>query len=211
MQDFVDRFNVFYYNSLNWSKNKFLGITTLQNPCDVWITQEIISEVKPDIIIECGTHNGGSILVWTMFMQLVNPGSKSVTIDCANNRVKHSFDDLDKHITYLLGSSVNPELVARVQEMSHDKKVVVILDSDHRKEHVLAELEIYGKLVSKNSYMIVQDTNINGHPVLPSFGPGPMEAVQDFLSANDNFVIDESKDKQFCFSFCPNGFLKKIK
>ena len=85
-----------------------------------------------------------------------------------------------------------------------DDVVLVILDSDHSKEHVSKELLLYKSIVTTGSYMIVEDTSINGHPLLPDWGPGPMEAVDEFLK-NNNFIIDESKHK-FFISFNPKGF-----
>ncbi len=87
---------------------------------------------------------------------------------------------------------------------------MAILDSDHHKEHVLRELEIYSKFVTRESYIIVEDTNINGHPVRSKFGPGPMEAVKEFLKMNDDFIIDRSREK-FYLTFNPDGYLKKMK
>ena len=86
---------------------------------------------------------------------------------------------------------------------------MVILDSDHGKDHVLNELRTYSPFVTKGSYLIVEDTNINGHPVLHDFGPGPMEAVEDFLKENQNFTVDKSKEK-FYLTFNPKGYLRKI-
>jgi cephalosporin hydroxylase len=90
------------------------------------------------------------------------------------------------------------------------EKVIVILDSDHHKEHVLNELRIYSRFVTPGSYLVVEDTNINGHPVLSSFGPGPMEAIHEFLKDNKNFVVDEGREK-FFLTFNPKGFLAKVK
>jgi cephalosporin hydroxylase len=95
------------------------------------------------------------------------------------------------------------------QEVS-GKKVLVTLDSLHTRDHVLREIEIYSKLVSPGSYLVVQDTNINGHPVNPGWGPGPLEAVEDFMKTNDNFVTDRSREK-FMLSFYPKGWLKRMK
>ena len=87
---------------------------------------------------------------------------------------------------------------------------MVILDSDHSKAHVLAEMKAYAPLVSKDSYLIVQDTNVNGHPVLEKFGPGPMEAVNEFLATNDEFHRDREAER-LMFTMHPKGYLKKIK
>jgi len=84
----------------------------------------------------------------------------------------------------------------------------VILDSDHSRDHVLDELRLYAPLVTSGSYVIVEDTNINGHPVLPQFGPGPMEALDEFLRESDEFSIDDQREK-FFLTFNPRGFLLK--
>ncbi len=81
---------------------------------------------------------------------------------------------------------------------------MVILDSGHSKSHVLKELQIYQSFVTKGNYLIVEDTNINGHPVLPQFGEGPMEAIEEFLASNEEFIIDNSKEK-FFLTFNPQG------
>lgn len=104
----------------------------------------------------------------------------------------------DLRITYLLGSSTSQDVVKKVQSLIQDKNsLMVILDSDHNKEHVLMELKIYSQIITKGSYIIVEDTNINGHPVSSHFGPGPMEAAREFLKGNKNFVIDLSREKYF--------------
>ena len=86
--------------------------------------------------------------------------------------------------------------------------VLVILDSDHNMPHVLKEMEIYSEFVTKGSYMIVEDSNVNGHPIMPNWGPGPFEAIQRFLEENNSFEVDKNREK-FYMSFNPNGYLKK--
>jgi len=85
----------------------------------------------------------------------------------------------------------------------------VSLDSDHHKENVLNELKLYSGLVTPGNYLVVEDTDINGHPVLPSFGPGPMEAVEEFLKSNSDFIQDRSREK-FGVTQFPGGWLKKV-
>ena len=89
--------------------------------------------------------------------------------------------------------------------MPQGKKVLVILDSDHSKKHVLEEINIYGPMVTVGSYMIVQDTNINGHPVYPEFGPGPWEALDEFLSSNRQFQSDKNCER-LMFTMHPRGY-----
>ncbi len=136
---------------------------------------------------------------------LVDKG-KIITIDVEDrpSRPKH------ERIQYLHGSSISEDIVDEVRSnVADSSRVMVILDSDHSKEHVLAELQIYNQFVTKGSYLVVEDTCVNGHPIAPGFGPGPMEAVQDFLEGNGGFAVDESKEK-FYLTFHPKGYLKKV-
>lgn len=144
-----------------------------------------------------------------MFMAMVCDfidSGRIITIDVVDRR------DRPQHnrITYLHGSSTSEGIVTRIQSKVEEKdKIMVVLDSDHSKEHVLNELRIYSQFVTRGGYLVVEDTNINGHPIYPGFGPGPMEAIEEFLNENRNFVRDRSMEK-LLLTFCPNGYLKKI-
>jgi hypothetical protein len=112
-------------------------------------------------------------------------------------------------ISYWLGSSTAPYLVDRVRQRASDCwPVVVILDSDHRADHVLRELRLYGPLVTPGSYLIVEDTNVNGNPVYPDHGAGPLEAVRAFLQEDSSFFVDTEREK-LLLTFNPGGYLKK--
>lgn len=206
----VKSFHELYYNSTIWNKGLgntyWFSVKTLKCPLDCWIYQEIIYKLKPDVIIECGTFNGGSALYLAGLCDLLNKG-KVVTIDTNSYKGKPQH----KRIKYLLGESTSDNIVKQVKNLLKPKdKVLVILDSDHHRDNVIKELRIYNKFVHKGGYIIVEDTNINGHPVRPEFGPGPMEAVEIFLKENKNFVIDKSQEK-FYLTFNPNGYLQRIK
>ena len=204
--DIVDEFHKLYYESPDtWRKPFWLGIPAQKCPLDLWIYQEIIFEVKPDVIIECGTFAGGSALFLASVCDAVKRGT-IITIDVEDREGKPRH----KRIKYLLGSSTSKEIVDKVRRSIRNRhSVMVILDSDHSKDHVLKEMRIYSTFVTKGSYLIVEDTNINGHPVFPDFGPGPMEAVQQFLSENKVFAVDRSRAK-FYMSFNPNGWLRRV-
>jgi cephalosporin hydroxylase len=88
--------------------------------------------------------------------------------------------------------------------------VLVTLDSDHRMAHVLNELRLYSKFVSVGSYLIVQDTAHNGHPLRTTYGQGPMEALEEFLKENQDFVRDAGREK-FLLTFHPRGYLKRVR
>lgn len=202
-------FHRLYYESGNhgktWKDTFWLGVPTQKCPLDLWLYQEIIFRLKPDKIIETGTADGGSALFLASMCELVNNG-EVVTIDIVEKlRPTH------KRITYLHGSSTSEETARKVESVIENaNRVMVILDSDHEKAHVSNELSIYSKFVTVGSYLIVEDTNLNGHPAAPFFGPGPMEALEEFLRSNKNFVVDE-KMKKFYLSFNPKGYLMKTK
>lgn len=207
-QRIVDRFHKLYYDSAasggTWQNTYWLGVPIWKCPLDLWVYQEIIFDLKPDLIVECGTAFGGSALYMSCMLDLIDKG-KVVTIDIEEKQSMPQHERLN----YLHGSSTAEEIVDQVRShVAGSDTVMVILDSDHSKDHVLNELQIYNQFVTKDSYMIVEDSNVNGHPILPEHGPGPMEAVQDFLQMNEEFVVDESKEK-FYLTFNPKGFLKK--
>ncbi|MFJ8523962.1 cephalosporin hydroxylase family protein [Bacillus cereus] len=207
MDTISNEFLKLYYDNNVWLHDThWLGVPILKLPSDLFLYQEIIYELKPDLIIECGTCYGGSALYLASILDLIGKGHV-VTIDIFPQPNRPSHD----RITYVTASSVSVQAVQTILNMRKPADVIlVILDSDHSKEHVAKELLLYQSIVTTGSYIIVEDTSINGNPVYPDWGPGPMEAVEEFLATNKNFIIDESKHK-FFISFNPKGFLKKIK
>ena len=189
----VREFHRLYYNwgSRTWSNTYWLGTQTQKCPLDLWIYQELLHELRPAVIVETGTAAGGSALFLASICDLLGNGAiVSVDIEAQPGRPTH------ERITYLTGSSTAPEIRARVEEFVGDRApVLVILDSNHEREHVLEELRIYAPLVTPGSFVIVEDTNVNGHPVSPDFGPGPMEAVSEFLRSSEDFSIEWKREK----------------
>ncbi len=209
----VDNFHKLWHKSqTTWWENRWLGIRALQNPMDIWVTQEIIFETKPDVIIETGTFYGGSALLWAMILEQINPHGRVITVDIEDHTegVKN-LPFWKERVDFLLGSSVAPEIVGAVKKKVEGKKVLIILDSDHHKDHVLKELLAYSPFVQVGGYIIVQDTNLSGHPVQQETfsGPGPMEAVEEFLAFDRHFEPDLSRER-LLFTFCPRGFLKRV-
>jgi cephalosporin hydroxylase len=207
----VREFQRLYYNtrSRTWQNTRWLGVPVIKCPLDLWVYQEILFELKPDVVIECGTSKGGSAYFLSSMCELVGHG-RVITIDLypKPNRPQH------KRLTYLSGSSTDEQTLSELGRLIRDSdgdspSVLVILDSDHSREHVLDELRLYSPLVTRGSYLIVEDTQLNGHPVWPDFGPGPMEAVDIFLSETDDFVIDTAREK-FYLTWNPRGYLKRI-
>ena len=214
-KEIIDQFHKLYWNShsfgKSWGNMFWLGYPIMKYPSDMWIYQEIIFETKPDFIIECGTAHAGSALYFASLFDLMNHG-KVITIDIEVWKNKEN-RERPKHerITYLTGHSTSKEMEDQVRKITGDQaRVLVILDSDHHKEHVLNEMNVYHKFVNKGSYLIVEDGMVNGHPIVPDHGPGPWEAVEEFLKTNSDFVIDKTREK-FYLTHNPNGYLKKIK
>jgi cephalosporin hydroxylase len=212
-QQIIDRFLKLWTSPFERTvfQNQWLGVKTLQNPNDMWITQEILFEVKPDFLVEAGTYQGGSAALWAMILEQINPDARVITIDIEDRTAEaRKLDVFRRKVDFLLGSSTDPEIVAEVERRTKGKKVVVLLDSAHDKDHVLNELRAYSPLVGVGSYLIVQDTIVNGHPVWPKYGPGPYEAVEEFLATDDRFEPDLTRER-LLVTLCPRGYLKRIR
>jgi cephalosporin hydroxylase len=202
----VEQFHRAYYHTPahTWRNTRYRGIPTAKCPLDLWIYQEILYEIQPEVIVETGTYYGGSALFLADVCNTIGIG-KVITIDIKDlaANVRHA------RMTKLLGSSTDQNVYDTVKaHLADARSVMVILDSDHSYEHVRNELLLWSTAVTPGAYLIVEDTNINGHPVKPSFGPGPWEALHEFLESNDRFVIDDNREK-FMLTFNPRGYLRR--
>lgn len=214
-EDIVEQFYQLYYEPERL-KTTFLGIASLQYPTDNWVMQEIISEIKPDFIVETGTNAGGTALFYASVLEKVSHQGKVITVDVGepDSRVL-AMPLWQERVEFIRGSSVADDVLKKVNSRVRGKKVLVTLDSLHTKEHVLNELKLYWDLVSLDSYLVVQDTQLMGHPIpLRIYShegrEGPWEAVEEFLSTNKSFIIDKSRER-FLLTANPSGFLKRVK
>lgn len=209
-QEVVKRFMQIYFKSGAWFTTGWLGVQTVQMPSDNWMMQEIITATKPDYIIEAGTYHGGASLFYATVLSQVNPSGRVITIDINPQVAAASkFPIFKERVSVITGSSTAPEVVDRIAKEVKGRVVLVTLDSLHTKDHVLKEMELYAPLVTKGSYLVVQDTALNGHPIEPAHGPGPMEAVRDFLKGHPEFRHDRKAEK-FLVTFYPGGWLQRI-
>lgn len=211
----IKRFKQIFSNSELFDQHKFLGIKCIQNPNDVWITQEIIQETKPDYIIETGSWLGGSAALWATLLGQINPAGKVISIDIQDWVTDaRKLPIVQEKVEFLVGSSTDPKIVAHIASEVAGKKVLVILDSDHSAQHVLNEIHTYGPMVNVGSYIIVQDTQLGGHPIEMQAGehagPGPYEAVEQFIPSQNNFEIDTSRER-LILTWNPRGFLKRVR
>jgi cephalosporin hydroxylase len=186
--------------NLNW-----FGYETVKCPLDLSIYHDLLVKTRPDVVIETGTWFGGSALYLAMVLEQIGHG-KVIIIDVEpkGNRPEHD------RIRYVTGSSTDPAIIAEVTKQVAGSRAMVILDSDHRASFVHDERMAYSPLVQLGDYIIVEDTDVNGHPTWPNFGPGPMQAVEKFLAGNDEFVVDR-RCEDFLMTLNPAGYFRRCK
>jgi cephalosporin hydroxylase len=216
----ADAFNV-ESNKAQYSYNfSWMGRPIIQYPQDMIAMQEIIWELKPDLIIETGIAHGGSLIYYASIMELIGKGEVlGVDIDIRqHNRKEIESHPMFKRIKMIEGSSVDEKTVEQVRSYAKGKQTVMVcLDSNHTHEHVLSELTYYAPFVTPGSYLVAFDTVVEDLPenYLPgrawSIGDNPKTAVYEFLKENDQFEIDQSIDNKLLISVAPHGYLKRIK
>lgn len=203
-------FNYLYYHGLDgrnlYLTTSWLGVPTLKCPHDTWVYQEIVHRTRPEVIIETGVNQGGSTLYLATLCDLLG-GGDVLAVDITLGSVAPVVR-AHPRIRLFEGSSTDRAIVRQLRELSAGRRTMVILDSDHAAAHVLAELRAYGPMVTSGCYLICEDTNINGHPVLPDFGPGPYEAVQTFLAENQGWDVDRESER-LLVTFNPSGYLRR--
>jgi len=214
----------------------WLGRPIIQYPQDMVAMQEIIWQVRPDLIIETGIAHGGSLILSASMLALLDYTDSAqagkvlepkasqrrvlgVDIDIrAHNRTAIEAHPLAHKIIMLQGSSAAPEITAQVHQIAKgSKKVLVFLDSNHTHAHVLAELEAYAPLTSIGSYCVVFDTVIEDLPgdMFPDrpWGKGnnPKTAVREYLKTHPEFAIDKSIANKLLITVAPDGYLKRVR
>src|SRR5262245_6882728 len=167
-----------YYDTEVWKRQHYRGVRILKVPTDLWNYQEIFTEHRIHWVVETGTLHGGSALYFADLLQIGRAPGKVITIDVADQArqvLSHP------RIEFISASSASEATAARVAALLPAERgaLFMILDSDHSKAHVLRELQLLTPLMRRGDYLVVEDTCVNGHPVRPEFGPGPMEALEE--------------------------------
>lgn len=218
--------------SYNYSS---LGRPIIQYPQDMIAMQELIWDIKPDLIIETGIAHGGSLIMNASMLALLdmceaiesgallNPNKSQrkvlgIDIDIrANNRTAIEEHPMSSRIEMIEGSSIAPDIIDQVQQIASGYEcIMVCLDSNHTHEHVLAELEAYAPLTSMGSYCVVFDTVIEDLPteMFPDrpWGPGdnPKTAVWEYLKTHKEFEINKDIENKLLITVAPNGYIKRI-
>ena len=205
----ADFSRLFYQSWLDtWANTHWMGVPVEKPANDLWIYQELITRLRPDFIVETGTRFGGSALYMATVCDALRQGHV-ITIDIQPLASSSTCRREHPRITYLTGSSTSPEMLDEVRRRVYGAEtVMVILDSDHGMSHVSDELRIYADIVTEGSYLIAEDTHLNGHPIDDGGGPGPWEAVEVFLKEAPGFVPDVACER-LLHTFSPRGFLLK--
>lgn len=198
----------------------WLGRPIIQHPQDIVAMQEIVWQVKPDLIVETGIAHGGSLIFYASLLELLGGDGQVLGVDIdirPHNRAAIESHPMSRRIKMVQGPSTDEAVVRQVREHAKGKRaVLVVLDSNHTHAHVLKELELYSPLVTKGSYLVVFDTLIEDFPedLFPDrpWGKGnsPKTAVHEFLNKTSHFEIDRMLQSKLLITVAPDGYLKRI-
>ncbi|MBF0216026.1 MAG: class I SAM-dependent methyltransferase [Candidatus Omnitrophica bacterium] len=196
---------------------KWLGIPIIQLPFDIVMMQELIWQIKPDVIVETGVAHGGSAIFYASILQLLG-GGRVIGIDIEirdhnrNNIINHP---MAKWITLIEGSSTSEEVFLEAKKLiREDEKVLVVLDSNHTYDHVRKEIMLYSSVVTPGSYMVVMDGVQKMLSDVPTGKPewshdNPLRAIEEFVGKYPNWAIDNYYNRMGV-TYSPNGFLRRI-
>lgn len=200
-----------------WS---WMGVPIIQSPTDIVVTQEIIWETKPQLIIETGVARGGSAIFYASLFENIGEGRVlGIDIDIR----PHNLDSIQqhkmsKHIDLIQGSSIDRSIVEQVKTYADRyDRVMVILDSNHTHDHVLAELELYAPMVTKGQFLIVADTSIEYFTPLEDrprpwgIGDNPKTAMDTYLATTNRFEKDDFYNNKLILTCSPQGYLRCVR
>ncbi len=194
----------------------WMGRPIIQLPEDLLMVQEVIYRVRPDVIVETGVAHGGSAVFYASLFEAFGHG-RVISVDIeirSHNRKALEEHPLRKRITLIEGSSVAPETEKEVKRLIRGgEKVMVMLDSNHTKDHVLRELELYSPLIAPGSYVVAADGNMEDLCEVPGGKPewlkdNPKAAVHEFLTAHPEFEIDPEPTR-LGVTYWPDAYLRR--
>lgn len=211
-------FNVVSNKELYSYNFSWMGRPIIQYPQDMIAMQELLWNIKPDLLIETGIAHGGSLIYYASIMELIGKG-KVIGIDIdirEHNRVEIEAHPMYKRIEMIQGSAIDLQIIEQIKtHIQPGMTVMVSLDSNHTHEHVLEELKLYSPFVTKGSYCVVFDTIVEDMPKAMydrpwDVGNNPKTAVWEFLKTTSDFEIDTHIDNKLLISVAPQGYLKRI-
>jgi cephalosporin hydroxylase len=204
-----EEYHKWYYNTFVWKKTTWMGVDCWKSVSDMWNYQEILFELKPSLVIEFGTAHGGSASFFADIMRRIGEPFKVLSVDVTHKRLEPAAR-CDSDILFVESPSTVPAIAEHIKRLKGEfpGKIFAILDSDHSMNHVLAEMKLLRPLLSVGDYLIVEDSTLNGHPVLPGWGPGPYEAIEAYEHEFPNdYTHDVARENKFGWTFAPYGYL----
>ncbi len=206
-----EQYHIAYYYGCAWNTVSYRGVPLMKSVSDLWNYQEIIWQLQPSLVVEFGCFKGGSALFFSDILKSTRELSKVLTVDISP-QVTDPQILMNDHIEIMTDSSTSPAVAGRILSLraEYAGRAFAILDSNHKKGHVLAEMELMRRVLQPGDYLVVEDGNINGHPVWPDWGEGPFEAIQEYEQKYpQDYLHDRGREAKFGFTFAPNGFLIK--
>ncbi|MBV8222331.1 MAG: cephalosporin hydroxylase family protein [Candidatus Eremiobacteraeota bacterium] len=197
----------------------WLGVPVIQFPQDMIALQEVVFRSRPDVIVETGVAHGGGTIFLASMLELLGGDGRVVAIDVdirPHNREVIESHRMAGRIALVEGSSTDAAVVQRVHALARGKRALVVLDSDHTHDHVLAELRAYERLVMEGGYLVVLDTIVDRMSPAEigerpwGKGNSPMSAVREFLRENKRFDIDRELEDTLLITVAPEGYLRCI-
>lgn len=212
LQEIADRFHDAYYRDggRTWSRNTWMGYPIQQCPMDLLLYQQLVHRLRPGFVLQTGVANGGSLLFFAQMLDLIGAAAEVPVVGIDVKLTDKARTLAHPRIRMIEGSSTDEGVAAEARRNLPAGGGLVILDSDHSEAHVLAEMRAYADLVPVAGYLVVEDTNVNGHPTFPEHGPGPLEAVLAFLAEDARFEPDDELWRQTLFSFHQRGWLRRV-
>jgi cephalosporin hydroxylase len=207
--DIAEEYHKWYYGTLAHTHTTWMGVTCWKSVSDMWNYQEIIWDLRPSLVVEFGTYQGGSALFFAHILRAAGQPFKVLSVDITHKHLQPAARN-DSDIAFMESSSAAPEVADRIEELRSEfpGPVFAILDSDHSRDHVLAEMNLMRPLLRPGDHLVIEDSNVNGHPVWPGFGPGPFEAIEAYEAQFPNdYTHDRERESKFGWTFATNGFL----
>lgn len=207
----INHFHRLYYSKFHtWYKREYFGYPISQLFLDMFLYQEIVYREKPAFILQTGIFKGGSLLYFAHLLDLMEASPNALVIGVDIELSVKAKTLSHPRIRLIEGDSVAPETIEKIKALLPAPTGLVSLDSAHECDHVLKELQIYSQFTAPGQHLVCEDTNVNGHPVFPQFGPGPYEAIKLFLAQNPNWKQDNQLWQRNLFSFHQYGWLQRM-
>ena len=198
IKDFTD---LYYEKSAQtWGNTRWRGVPVLKTPTDLWIYQELFEQIRPDLVIETGTCYGGSTLFMRDMLNTIFKSGHLISVDITHEHVASKAKA--EGIEYILGSSTDDAVIARIKKYINDayaQRIIIMLDSDHSKAHVLKELALYAPLVTVGGVLVIEDTNVEG----------PFQAVEEWAPQHPEFRMEPMCEK-FLLTFNRGGYFERV-